>query len=101
MPTDSHGLTTSSERAGNIEASVFPPAVGARTTAFLPSRIASPASSCTGRSAVQPRRETIASCSRGGKRENALTRSELHRRWRVALVVVRLGLVLVRFLALG
>ncbi len=50
------------------------PGVGARTTAFLPSRIASPARSWTGRSDVHPRRETIASCSRGGKRENAVTR---------------------------
>ena len=47
--------------AGNIDASVLPPAVGASTTAFLPSRIASPASSCTGRSDVHPSRETIAS----------------------------------------
>lgn len=59
--------------AWNIEASVFPPAVGASTTAFLPSRIASPASSCTGRSEVQPRREAIASCSLGGKRAKAVT----------------------------
>ena len=44
----------------NIDASVFPPAVGASTTAFLPSRIASPASSCTALSEVHPRRETIA-----------------------------------------
>ena len=43
--------------AGNIDASVLPPAVGASTTAFLPSRIASPASSCTGRSEVQPSRD--------------------------------------------
>src|SRR5262245_49818192 len=99
-PTPSGSRSTRLASAGKIDASVLPPAVGASTTVFLPSRIASPASSCTGRRAVQPRRETIASCSRGGKRANALTRSELHRRRRVALIVVGLGFVLVGLLAL-
>src|ERR1017187_92039 len=81
--------------AGKIDASVLPPAVGASTTAFFPSRIAAPASSCTGRRLVHPRRDTMASCRRGGKRAKVLTSGprflEAHRR--VALVIVRLSVV--------
>src|SRR5664279_2001152 len=94
-PVPLGGSVISVAMAGKIEASVLPPAVGARTTAFFPSRIAAPASSCTGRRLVQPRRDTMASCRRGGKRAKVLTRGprflEAHRR--VALVVVGLGVV--------
>src|SRR5687767_11919564 len=92
-PTPSGGRSTSAARAGNTDASVLPPAVGASTMAFLPSRMASPASSWTGRRLVQPRRDAIASCRRAGKRAKALTGSELQGGDRVALVLVGLRIV--------
>ena len=64
--TASGGWAIRCATTGNMEASVLPPAVGARTTALLPSGIAAPASSWTGRRDVQPRRETMASWRRGG-----------------------------------
>src|SRR3954471_21642342 len=100
-PTPSGSCSTRLASAGNIEASVLPPAVGASTTAFLPSKMASPASSCTGRSEVQPKRETIASWSRGGKRAKAVTSLELHRSHGVTLFVVGFRLVLQWLLALS
>src|SRR5512145_1426943 len=69
------GASRSAARSGKIAASVLPPAVGASTTAFFPSRIASPASSCTGRSSVKPRWWAMACCSRSGKREKMLIRA--------------------------
>src|SRR5262245_3698048 len=55
-----------------MDASVLPPAVGASTTAFLPSRIASPASSCTSLSDVKPSWFAMACCRRSGNREKML-----------------------------
>src|SRR5512147_2468913 len=94
-PVPEGGLSISLARAGKIDASVFPPAVGASTTAFFPARMASPASSCTGRRLVQPRRETMASCKRGGNRAKVLMpcQRSLERHHRIALVVVGLGIV--------
>jgi hypothetical protein len=59
------GSSSSSESVGKIDASVLPPAVGARTTAFCRRAAPRPASSCTGRRLDQPRRATIACCRRG------------------------------------
>lgn len=62
------GRSMSAESIGKTAASVLPPAVGAMIKVFFPSRIASPAISCTGRSAVQPRRAAMASRSLGDRR---------------------------------
>src|ERR1039457_3038402 len=89
-PVPLGGSFISVAMAGKIDASVLPPAVGASTTAFLPSRIAAPASSCTGRRLVQPRRETIASRNRAGNLAKVLMRRPclLERQLRVTLLVV-------------
>src|SRR5687767_7163201 len=89
-PTPDGGSFTSPAITGNIEASVLPPAVGAKTTAFFPSRMASPASSCTARSEVNPNSWAIACCSRSGKREKTLMASHAHRGASEAVVGRRL-----------
>src|SRR4051812_14014290 len=60
-----------SEIKGKKAASVLPPAVGARTSRLAPSKAASMASSCTGRSERQPRALTTWCCRAGWSRSKA------------------------------
>lgn len=86
------GDVRSPPSTGNVDASVLPPAVGARTTAFLPSRIASPGRILHGAQGrppqasddrlLEPRRK-----AREGRH------SPLQLRFCVAYVIVGLGLV--------
>src|SRR5690606_24891862 len=88
------GDSTIAPITGNIEASVLPPAVGASTTAFLPSRMASPASSWTRRSDGKLSVCAIACCRRSGNREKTLiASSHLDGRAAEAVVVGRRGFV--------